>query len=113
MKFSLMNNLFNKVRDSTKSIRPAGDKEWHNKRGQLHRNDDPAIERTNGDKEWWCDGKRHRVDGLAIERADGYKAWWVDGKELTTEQIAERQMVIATVAALRRHSIPIPMPIPF
>jgi hypothetical protein len=110
MKFKLLSDLFNNFRDSTKAITAVGDREWRNKHGELHRKDDlPAIERANGDKEWWCDGKRHRILGPAIERADGSKAWWLDGKELTTEQIAERQMVIGIVEGVRRRSIPIPI----
>ena len=46
----------------------------------LHRTDGPAIERNNGYKAWYVDGKRHRTDGPAIEHADGTKAWYVDGK---------------------------------
>ena len=47
---------------------------------QLHRLDGPAIERNDGNKEWWVEGKRHRLDGPAIEYSDGHKEWWVDGK---------------------------------
>ena len=46
----------------------------------LHREDGPAIEYTDGDKEWWLNGYRHREDGPAIERADGDKAWYLNGK---------------------------------
>jgi hypothetical protein len=46
----------------------------------LHRLDGPAIERADGTKEWYVDGKRHRLDGPAYEQADGYKEWYVDGK---------------------------------
>lgn len=38
-------------------------------RGVLHREDDPAIERADGHKEWWLHGQRHREDGPA--RASG------------------------------------------
>jgi hypothetical protein len=44
----------------------------------LHRLDGPAVEYTNGDKEWWVDGRCHRIDGPAIEWADGDKAWYID-----------------------------------
>jgi hypothetical protein len=46
----------------------------------LHREDGPAIEYTDGDKEWWLNGKRHREDGAAIEWSDGCKAWWLNGQ---------------------------------
>jgi len=49
-------------------------------RGQLHREDGPAIERANGTKGWWRNGKRHRDDGPAWEWADGSKMWWRNGE---------------------------------
>lgn len=42
---------------------------------------EPAIEKGDGTKEWWVDGKLHRENEPAIERADGTKEWWVDGKQ--------------------------------
>ena len=48
------------------------------KDGFLHREDGPAEERINGDKEWWINGKRHREDGPAIENLNGYKSWWLN-----------------------------------
>lgn len=50
---------------------------WRN--GKLHRNDGPAIERSNGERQWWVNGKRHRVDGPAVIHPEGSKEWWVDG----------------------------------
>ena len=43
--------------------------------GQLHSYDDkPAIEKANGDKEWYKEGERHREnDKPAIEKANGDK----------------------------------------
>jgi len=32
----------------------------------------------------------HREDGPAIEHSDGYKEWYVDGKELTEAQFINR-----------------------
>jgi len=56
-----------------------GDKEyWIN--GERHREDGPAVECTNGHKEYWINGKRHREDGPAIEYADGDKEYWINGK---------------------------------
>ena len=45
-----------------------------------HRIDGPAIEWSNGAKDWWVDGKLHRIDGPAVKYSDGSKSWWVDGK---------------------------------
>ena len=76
--------------------------EWYFN-GKLHRKDDlPAVENVNGDKEWWLNDKRHRENGAAIEYADGCKVWYINGmmyseeefntqkvKELTVKEITE------------------------
>jgi hypothetical protein len=62
--------------------RSDGGKEWWID-GKLHREDGPAIEWADGNKEWYLDGKLHREDGPAVEWADGHKVWWVNGNELT------------------------------
>lgn len=46
----------------------------------LHREDGPAIIRTNGSSAWFFEGKRHRIDGPAVEWPDGYKAWYINDK---------------------------------
>ena len=58
-----------------------GLKEWW-VNGQYHReNDLPAIDWFNGTKSWWVNGLRHRDGGLpAVENANGLKEWWVNGK---------------------------------
>ena len=59
-----------------------GTKRWYNDKGKLHReNDLPAIEWTDGSKEWWLNGKLHRENDLpAIEYSDGTKFWYLNGK---------------------------------
>jgi hypothetical protein len=57
-----------------------GDRVEHQLNGELHRLDGPAIEWTDGDKEWWVNGQRHRVDGPAIEWANGDKMWFLNDK---------------------------------
>ncbi len=47
---------------------------------KLHREDGPAIEWSNGTKEWWFGGVLHREDGPAIEQKDGTKQWFKNGK---------------------------------
>ena len=37
------------------------------------------IERENGDREWYRNGKLHRENGPAVEFADGEKDWFLDG----------------------------------
>jgi hypothetical protein len=53
---------------------------WRNSNGNLHRKDGPAVEWSDGTKEWYVDGKLHREDGPAIEWSNGTKSWFVDGK---------------------------------
>jgi len=55
-----------------------GEKEWY-KEGKIHREDDPAVEYSDGRKAWYKEGKRHRLDGPAFEYPDGYKEWWIEG----------------------------------
>jgi hypothetical protein len=57
-----------------------GTKRWRNERGQLHRENGPAIEHNDGTKEWYLNHKLHREDGPAIEWANGSKSWWINGK---------------------------------
>jgi hypothetical protein len=56
-----------------------GDIEWF-QNGKRHRLDGPAYEYADGDKEWYQNGKRHREDGPAFENVSGYKAWYQNGK---------------------------------
>jgi hypothetical protein len=48
--------------------------------GLLHREDGPAIERSNGSKAWFIDGKAHRGDGPARILSDGTKYWYINNK---------------------------------
>jgi len=52
---------------------------YRNARGALHREDGPAIEWDNGDREYYRDGLLHRENGPAIERADGTKLFYYQG----------------------------------
>ena len=61
-----------------------------NSDGEIHREDGPAIERTDGTKSWYLNGKLHRVDGPAIEYADGTKEWYLNGEYLTEEEFNSR-----------------------
>ena len=94
-----------------------GDVYYHNALGQIHRVHGPAIEYTNGGREWWQNGQRHRIggpaveysdgskywfqngklhrqDGPAVERPNGYRAWRINGKELTEP---EWQQVVSSM----------------
>lgn len=57
-----------------------GYREWW-RNGELHRDDGPAIEDTDGARREWCrEGKRHREGGPAIEKSDGTRMWYQNGK---------------------------------
>ena len=56
----------------------------------LHREDGPAFEGYNGDKEWWIDGKRHREDGPAVEWRDGDKEWYLNGVRFREQEFLKR-----------------------
>jgi hypothetical protein len=57
-----------------------GDKIWYNDAGQIHREDGPAIEASNGSKYWYVNGKFHREDGPAWASRSGSKTWYINGK---------------------------------
>jgi hypothetical protein len=58
----------------------SGSRRWALLNGDLHREDGPAIETSDGGKFWLLHGNRHRTDGPAVERADGTKWWYLEGK---------------------------------
>jgi hypothetical protein len=62
-------------------INSKGSKFYYNDKAMtiLHREDGPAIEGSNGSKEWRINGKTHREDGPAIEWWDGKKTWYLNG----------------------------------
>jgi len=62
------------------TVNDEGTTRWYNLEGNLHREDGPAIERSDGHKSWWINDRLHREDGPAIEWDDGTKSWWVNGK---------------------------------
>jgi hypothetical protein len=56
-----------------------GNKEWYQD-GKLHRVGGPAIIDRDGTKLWYQYGKIHRIDGPAVEYANGYKSWYQNDK---------------------------------
>ena len=66
-----------------------GDNEWY-LNGKRHREDGPAIELNNVGKFWYLNGKRHREDGPAIEYSNGDKYWYLNGENLTKEEFIKR-----------------------
>lgn len=56
---------------------------WRNaKTGNFERLGGPALEFTNGNKEWYRANRLHREDGPAIDYADR-KEWWLAGERYT------------------------------
>ncbi len=64
-----MTNLLRKVNKF-------GSVSYRNKKGQLHRDDGPAVIFPDGSEEWYKNGKWHRDNGPALIRPDGRKEWW-------------------------------------
>ena len=63
-----------------------GNRCWKNESNQFHRENGPAIEWSDGTKEWYLDGKLHRTDGPAVEWFDGDKYWYLNGVKLTESE---------------------------
>ncbi len=57
-----------------------GSCQYFNEKEQLHREDGPAVEWSDGIKLWFKEGKYHREDGPAIEYSNGEKIWCREGK---------------------------------
>ena len=62
-----------------------GDKEWF-LYGEKHREDGPAIENKDGTKEWYVNDQLHREDGPAVQLASGTTEWWLNGQELHEDE---------------------------
>lgn len=56
-----------------------GSRRYYNNLGQLHRDDGPAVEYTDGARLWYQSGVLHRTNGPATVRAGGYCEWWIKG----------------------------------
>jgi len=65
-----------------------GHKEWY-LNDRLHRTNGPAREWADGHKEWFKHGELHREDGPAVEYSNGSKVWYLNGKELTEKEFNE------------------------
>jgi hypothetical protein len=61
------------------TINKDGDMFYRLPNGDYHRENRPAIERSNGYKAWYINGLRHREDGPAVEWGDGDKVWYLNG----------------------------------
>jgi len=70
---------------------------------QLHREDGPAIEFSNGTKHWYRLGRLHRVDGPAMETADGGCSWWFNGKHIPVFSQVEFELWLVTRTLVQTH----------
>lgn len=63
--------------------------------GYPHRDNGPAIEWNNGDKEYFINGRLHREDGPAVERGNK-KEWWYKGNQIfvNTQEDFERELLL-------------------
>lgn len=53
---------------------------------EWHREDGPAREWDDGDKEWYQHGKLHRTDGPAVTWESGEEDYYIWGKIVTKEE---------------------------
>ena len=70
-----------------------GTKQWYIN-GLCHREDGPAVEYNDGSKEWYINGKLHREDGPAIEWSNGYKVWYLNGEVYFEQQWQDKVIKI-------------------
>lgn len=61
-----------------------GTREWYLS-GLIHREDGPAVEQSDGARGYYRNGRPHREDGPAWEWADGTREWWLNGERYDTE----------------------------
>ena len=69
----------NKIGEAVIEIDEFGTIRYFNMKGKCHREDGPAVEYTDGHKEWYKNGKSHREDGPAVECVNGPKYWFKNG----------------------------------
>ena len=48
-----------------------------------------CIVAPNGTKRWCLNGKLHREDGPAVEYSDGHKEWYLHGKKVHPETLVD------------------------
>ena len=72
--------LFKEFYDPPTEIDSEGTKIWKNLKGELHRDNGPAVIYKGGNKYWYQNGKRHRDNDLpAVIYKNGDKYWYQNG----------------------------------
>jgi len=61
---------------------------------QLHREDGPAVEYSDGYKVWYFNDQRHRIDGPAVEYPNGNKYWYYHGKYIDCSSQEEFEKLV-------------------
>ena len=58
---------------------------------------------------WYLNGQLHREDGPAVEYTDGHKSWWLNGFLVTEIEVMEpvKQLTVAEIEVLLGHKIKI------
>lgn len=80
------------VKNHFTAKREIGGRREYSLNGKLHRENGPAIERSNGTLEWYVHGERHRENGPAIQMKNGSRFWYRNG-ELHRKEGAALEMV--------------------
>jgi hypothetical protein len=88
--------LFDKLHrenDQPAIEKETGDKEWY-KNGKLHRGNDKSAADANGNKYWYINGELHRDnDKPALEYANGNKYWYKNGELHRDNDLPAREYV--------------------
>ena len=81
-----------------------GTRDWYLD-GQSHRVGGPAIELASGTRVWYLNGQRHRDDGPAIECESGHREWYLNGEHISQSEHISRtssvqEMTVADIEKL-------------
>jgi hypothetical protein len=80
--------------------------EYRNDKGQLHREDGPAREWSDGDKYWYINGQRHREDGPAVEYSVGNEKcfkWYLNDEWYSNEQDWQQEIIKIKLERLKNY----------
>lgn len=76
-------------------IKAHGTQEWWQD-GERHRAGAPAVEYADGRPgKWYFKGQMHREDGPAMIDAQGHELWFSHGVQLSDQQVVERALQMA------------------
>lgn len=64
-----------------------GNKIWKNKKSELHREDGPAVEFSNGTKMWIINNEFHRTEGPAVIHNNGIVRYMLHDIDYATKEL--------------------------